>query len=111
GSGVLTRETEPALYVYGQRYQAPDGLPRERLGLLGALRVEPFESGVVLPHEQTFPKHKEDRYRLLTTARAQFSPIFGLYSAPEAGVRGHLREAAAEPPAAAATDREGVEPR
>lgn len=109
-SGVLGREAEPCLYVYGQRYEA-GGERRERLGLLGALRVEPFEAGVVIPHEQTFPKHKEDRYRLLSTARAQFSPIFGLYSAPGAGIRGRLAECAARPPVAAATDRDGVEHR
>jgi len=67
--------------------------------------------GVVLPHEETFPKHKEDRYRLLTAAGAQFSPIFGLYSAPGEGVRERLASAAAAAPAAAAVDDEGVEHR
>ncbi|MFN3653516.1 MAG: DUF1015 domain-containing protein [Armatimonadota bacterium] len=108
--GVLAQDPEPSLYVYGQRYDTPEG-PRERLGLMVALKVEPFESGVVLPHEQTFPKHKEDRYRLLSTAQAQFSPIFGLYSAPEAGVRARLEERISGEPVAIATDPEGVEHR
>jgi uncharacterized protein (DUF1015 family) len=109
-AGVLAPDSQPCLYLYGQRYTTEDG-PRERLGVLAALKVEPFESGVVLPHEQTFPKHKEDRFRLLTAARAQFSPIFGLYAAPEAGVRAVLDRCAAAPPAAVATDPEGVEHR
>lgn len=109
-AGVLTRNPRPCLYLYGQRYATPGG-PRERLGVLAALEVQPYEAGVVLPHEQTFPKHKEDRYRLLTAARAQFSPIFGLYSAPAAGVRQHLAARTAAPPAAVARDREGVEHR
>lgn len=109
-AGTLQRDEAPCLYVYGQRYDTPGG-PQERLGLLAALKAEPYESGVVLPHEQTFPKHKEDRYRLLTAARAQFSPIFGLYSAPGAGVRSALDRCAAAPPAAIARDREGVEHR
>jgi uncharacterized protein (DUF1015 family) len=78
---------------------------------MGALKVEPYEAGVVLPHEQTFPKHKEDRFRLLSTAEAQFSPIFGLYSAPECEVRAGLARVAAGPPAAVAVDHEGVEHR
>jgi uncharacterized protein (DUF1015 family) len=106
-SGVLDQDPQPCLYVYGQRYEAPDG-EQERLGLIGALKVEPFEAGVVLPHEQTFLKHKEDRYRLLTAARAQFSPIFGLYSAPETDVRERLARVAGGTPAALAVDREGV---
>ena len=52
--------------VYGQRYEV-SGREQERLGLLAALKIEPYEAGVVLPHEQTFPKHKEDRFRLLST--------------------------------------------
>lgn len=109
-SGVLAKDDSPCLYLYGQRYQV-DGKPQERLGLMGALKVEPYEANVVLPHEQTFPKHKEDRYRMLTTAQAQFSPIFGLYSAPEKSVRTELDRWAATPPVAVAPDPEGVEHR
>jgi uncharacterized protein (DUF1015 family) len=105
--GALARDEAPSLYIYGQRYETAAGV-QERLGLLGALRVEPFEAGVVLPHEQTFPKHKEDRYQMLCAARAQFSPIFGLYSAPDAGVRSVLDRATREAPAAVARDPEGV---
>jgi uncharacterized protein (DUF1015 family) len=32
----------------------------------------------VLPHEQTLPKAKKDRFALLETTKTQFSPIFGL---------------------------------
>ena len=110
GSGVLAKDEHPSLYLYGQRYLV-DGKPQERLGLLGALKVESYEAGVVLPHEQTFPKHKEDRYRMLTTAQAQFSPIFGLYSAPEKSVRTELDRWASTPPVAIAPDPEGVEHR
>jgi uncharacterized protein (DUF1015 family) len=105
--GVLTREEAPALYVYGQRYQFGD-TEQERLGLMAGLKIEPYEAGVVLPHEQTFPKHKEDRFQLLSAARAQLSPIFGLYAAPDASVREHLEAVTGGVPAATAVDPEGV---
>lgn len=108
--GALLQDDEPCLYVYGQRYEVEGGT-QERLGLLGALKVEPYEAGVVLPHEQTFPKHKEDRFRLLCAAEAQFSPIFGLYSAPGKDVRDRLAQVAAGEPSAVALDHEGVEHR
>src|SRR4029078_10666123 len=57
-TGDLLREVEPALYVYGQRYQA-GGMARERLGIMAALRVEPFAPGGVIPPEQSFPEPKE----------------------------------------------------
>lgn len=108
--GVLMRDTAPTMYVYGQRY-ALNGVVQERLGLMAALKVEPYEAGVVLPHEQTFPSHKEDRFRLLSTARAQFSPIFGLYSAGGGSVRSTLEAQATGAPDASGHDHEGVEHR
>src|SRR5688572_8952773 len=45
-SGVLQQDEAPCLYVYGQRYEV-DGGKQERLGLMGALKVEPYEAGVV----------------------------------------------------------------
>ena len=105
--GTLQRDAEPALYVYGQDFRLPDGTALRRLGVIAALGLEQYGSGKVLPHEETFPKHKEDRFRLLSTAQAQFSPIFGLYPGGE-GVRAQLEAAATGTPALDATDPEGV---
>jgi len=104
---VLAADPGPALYLYGQQRETVSG-PTERLGLLGALGVEPFEARVVLPHEQTFPKHKEDRFRLASSAGAQFSPIFGLYDAAGEGVRERLSEWTSRDPDAVAVDAEEV---
>jgi uncharacterized protein (DUF1015 family) len=106
--GVLRFDERPAVYLYGQTFSPPGGGERARFGVFALLRLEPFETGVVLPHEQTFPKHKEDRYQLLSACRAQVSPIFGLYDAPGGVVSRWRREQAARPPSAAATDDEGV---
>src|SRR5690349_10202434 len=46
GSGTLAQDA-PSLYVYGQRYEVEGG-KQERLGLMGAIKVEPYEAGVVL---------------------------------------------------------------
>jgi len=100
-SGIVARDPEPSLYLYGQEFVDPRGMRRRRLGILAALRLAPYEAGVVLPHERTFPKHKEDRYRLLAAAQAQFSPIFGLY-ATAGGVRVTLDRFASDAPTATA---------
>lgn len=50
-----------------------------RTALIGMLKVEPYEKGVVLPHEQTFPKHKEDRLRILEATRSHLECIYGLF--------------------------------
>ncbi len=81
---VLVRQERPCFYVYSQDFEA-DG-SRRRTGLIGALHLEPFSSGVVRPHEQTFGHHMDDRLALTKQAKANLSPIFGLYSNPDFSV-------------------------
>ena len=77
--GVLVRDDEPAVWALSQDYVGPDGVARRRDGLVASLRVEPYETRVVLPHERTHDGPKEGRLRLLRAARAQLEPIFLLY--------------------------------
>lgn len=81
--GAITPDSKPSLYLYVQRFSLLDGTTRERIGIIGALRIESFESGKVRPHERTLQKAKDDRYALLQACRVSLSPIFGLLSAPE----------------------------
>jgi uncharacterized protein (DUF1015 family) len=81
-SGVLRLDAIPALSLYAQRFRGPDGALRERVGVIGALRLESFESGRVRPHERTLERAKNDRLALLTACQASLSPIFGLVSSP-----------------------------
>jgi uncharacterized protein (DUF1015 family) len=77
---VLVADTEPALYVYSQRFTLPDGRVLVRDGVICRLRLEDFASGVVRPHERTFPGPKADRLALMRATGAYLSPIFGLYA-------------------------------
>jgi uncharacterized protein (DUF1015 family) len=79
-AGVLVADREPALYVYSQRFALPDGRTRVRDGVICRLRLEDFASGVVRPHERTFPGPKADRLALMRATGAYLSPIFGLYA-------------------------------
>jgi uncharacterized protein (DUF1015 family) len=77
--GVLVREEAPSLWWLSQTYQGPDGVVRTREGLVCSLRLEPYESRVVLPHERTHAGPKEGRLKLLRAVRAEVEPIFLLY--------------------------------
>ena len=79
GEGVLVRDDEPAVWALEQSYVGPDGVERRRAGLVASLRVEPYATGTVLPHERTHAGPKEGRLRLLEATRAQLEPIFLLY--------------------------------
>ncbi len=78
-NGILKKEKDPAIYVYEKEYSLKERGGR-RKGFLALMKLEKFGSGVIFPHEQTFPKPGTDRLRLLESCRANFNPIFCLYS-------------------------------
>jgi len=82
--GILARDTKPGYWFLSQHYVGPDGVERTRSGLVASLRAEPYEHGVVLPHERTHSGPKEGRLRLLRATRTQLEPIFLLYEGAQA---------------------------
>ncbi len=77
--GVLARDPDAACWWLAQEYVGPDGVARRREGLVAALRLEPYENRVVLPHERTHAGPKEGRLRLLRATRTQLEPLFFLW--------------------------------
>jgi uncharacterized protein (DUF1015 family) len=75
---VLTEDKQPAYYGYEQRFLVGTQTYFRR-GFFAALRLEAPGKGGVRPHERTFPKHKEDRLRLMRATQANISPIFGIF--------------------------------
>ncbi|HEU5263920.1 MAG TPA: DUF1015 domain-containing protein [Gaiellaceae bacterium] len=79
--GILVRDDEPAAWLMVEDFVGPDGVPRERHGVVVSVAAEPYETGHVLPHERTDPGIREDRLRLLRALRVQPEPIFLLTDA------------------------------
>ena len=77
--GTLADEDAPGFWWLSQDYVGPDGVARTREGLVAALKAEPYENRVVLPHERTHRGPKEGRLRLLREVKAQLEPLFFLY--------------------------------
>ena len=78
-NGILTREAEPAVWILEEEFVGPDGVRRTRTGLAARVRLEPYESGRILPHERSFPGPKEARLHLLEATRTKLSPILLLH--------------------------------
>jgi uncharacterized protein (DUF1015 family) len=78
--GVLVRDAQPALCFYVEDFRLPNGHTLRREGIIGAVRLEPFSSRQIRPHERTFARAKEDRMRLLRACRTNLSPLFGLFA-------------------------------
>jgi len=77
--GILTRDAKPSLYVVHQEFDGLDGRRATRKGFIALCRLEEFSSRVVLPHEKTLAKPREDRLKLFTATNANFSQVFSLY--------------------------------
>lgn len=78
--GVLQRDSAPAMYLCAEQYVLPDGTQRERQGLIALCRLEPYERGIVLPHEETSPVPKRMLFDLRSAVKANLSQIFALYA-------------------------------
>lgn len=107
-SSVLAPEAVPTYYRYRQNFTTPTGETFSRVAVMSLIRVQPYADGVVLPHEQTFPKHKEDRLRLLEATRSHLECIYGLYEDPESSIHNEVSAMPATPLAHVTTD-DGVE--
>jgi uncharacterized protein (DUF1015 family) len=87
-SKILLQDDAPAFYFTSVTFSVGDRRIT-RYGIIGRVRLEPFDKGVVLPHERTFSKIKSERLQLMQACHTNFSPIFGLY-ADENGVLDQL---------------------
>lgn len=78
-SGIFIKGEKPCFWLYHQHFLAnnEDFL---RKGFFALVKLEDFEEGKILPHENTLTSPKEDRFRLLSATHTNLSPIFLIYS-------------------------------
>jgi uncharacterized protein (DUF1015 family) len=83
-AGVMTRDGQPAFYVYAQRFKHPeDGQLYERTGFFCLVKLEEQYEKSIYPHERTLSAPKADRLKLMQATEANLSPVFGLYDDPD----------------------------
>ena len=102
-TGVMAEDSAPGFYAYEIDYALPvPGMEGERhrfVGLVALGRQHAFEEGVVLRHEETFPKVVDDRLKLLDATRTHLESIFLLYSDAAGEIDAVLQKAASGEPA------------
>ncbi len=75
---ALRQDTLRSLYVVEQEFTV-EGTTYKRRGFMARVRLEPFGTGRIFPHEQTMAGPKEDRIKLFRATNMNLSPVFGLY--------------------------------
>ena len=78
---VFVQDPEPSLYPYFQTYET-DGSSKTRKGFIALGEVTEYAQKIVLPHERTLSKPKQDRLNLLRSTLADTGLVFMLYSDP-----------------------------
>ncbi|MFO0797490.1 MAG: DUF1015 domain-containing protein [Gemmataceae bacterium] len=104
---ALRQDTARSLYVYEQEFEA-EGKTYTRRGFFARVRLEPFGTGRIFPHEQTMSGPKADRLKLYQATGFNLSPVFGLYPDPENEVFRVLEPFTRKGPPLVAKDHLGV---
>ena len=106
-NGILTREESNAVYIYEEEFTAY-GKQYKVKGCIVRVKIEEFEKGVILPHEFTLSKAKEDRFNLMKATNCNFSQIYALYSDEENKTISKLDKLSSGTPDIELTDSDGV---
>ena len=109
-AGVMKQDEPPSFYLYEQRFTS-GGQSYARTSLLARVRLEPWDAGVILPHERTLSKPKDDRLKLTRACAATLSPIMSLYDDPAGELASLLGIVRTRAPLAAFSDDAGEEHR
>ncbi len=104
--GILVKDESPCFYLTSVEFSI-NGQTFTRYGLIARVRLEPFENGVILPHEETYSKIKSERLELMKACHANFSHIFSIYTDKD-NIMGRLKSVIADaPPEVAFSDDAG----
>ena len=105
--GILAQDEKDSIYIYEEEFTV-GGITRSFKGCIVRVKLEEFSKGIVLPHEETLSKAKEDRFNLMKATDCNFSQIYSLFNDAEHSVTAQLDELSKAAPVSELTDGEGV---
>lgn len=104
---TLKQDSARGLYVYEQEFTV-EGTTYTRRGFLARVRLEPFGTGRIFPHEQTMSGPKADRLKLYHATGFNISPVFGIHPDDGGEIAAVLASLVRSAPPTTATDHLGV---
>lgn len=105
--GILKIEEKPCLYIYEEKFKVEDKEYSFK-GIIGKVFLYEFERGIVLPHENTLSKAKEDRFKLMQETACNFSQVYSLYQDEKGLIARSIAKLTAREADQRFTDSEGV---
>lgn len=105
--GILRQDDEESVYIYEETFTVA-GITRSFKGCIVRVKLEEFSKGIILPHEETLSKAKEDRFNLMKATDCNFSQIYSLFNDPQHSITKLLDDHSKSAPISELTDNEGV---
>lgn len=105
--GILRQDEKEGVYVYEMAFSAM-GKNHSVKGFVSLVKAEPFEKGIILPHEETLSKAKADRFNLMKATGCNFSQIYSLYNDEDNSVFSIIEKASESAPDSEFTDDDNV---
>ena len=105
--GILKRDDEEGIFVYQEKFSVA-GKDYVFDGLVCLAKLYEFSEKVVLPHEETLSKAKQDRLNLLTATHCNFSSVYSLYMDEEKKIEKIIENAKKLKEECSFTDGDGV---
>ncbi len=75
---ILIKDEKKNIYIFEEKYMQ-DNMLKSIIGIIGLIKIEDYESKIVLRHEKTLAKPREDRLNLLRKCKTNFGLIYTLY--------------------------------
>ena len=104
---ILKRDEKEAIYIYEEEFSV-NGIHSKFKGCIVRVKIEEFSKGVILPHEETLSKAKEDRFNLMKATNCNFSQIYSLYNDPKHSITERFDKLSCTTPVTELTDSDGV---
>ncbi|MBE6935361.1 MAG: DUF1015 domain-containing protein [Ruminococcaceae bacterium] len=76
--GTLEIREQDAFYIYEEAFTVA-GRDYSLRGVIARVTLEEFSKGIVLPHEETLSKAKQDRFDLMCATGCNFSQVYSMY--------------------------------
>jgi uncharacterized protein (DUF1015 family) len=101
---ILLKDDEKKIYIFEEKY-IHDGKLKNIIGLISLIKIEQYSSKIVLRHEKTLSKPRQDRFELLKNCRTNFGLIYTLYDDDKAVIADVISKKIKERPETSLTPR------
>lgn len=89
--GIIDTDEKCGIYAYEEEFEVFDTVKKFK-GIFVRVKLEEFEKGIVLPHEETLSKAKEDRFNLMCATYCNFSPIYCMYTDADRNITSRIED-------------------